>query len=90
MTTEKNNELIAKFMGYEVKYNKCYSPKYNDGSIAPMQFHKSWDWLIPTIKKIYNDFSIDDEHILLIRDALAEADFDNAYKNVVNFINQTP
>tara|TARA_X000001382_G_C3110839_1_gene159843 strand:+ start:325 stop:639 length:315 start_codon:yes stop_codon:yes gene_type:complete len=49
---EENNKLIAEFMGYEVKHNKCYSPKYNDGTIAPMQFHKSWDWLMPVIDKI--------------------------------------
>ncbi len=48
----KENELIAEFMGYEVKHNKCYSPKYNDGTIAPMQFHSSWDWLMPVIEKI--------------------------------------
>ena len=47
-----NNKLIAEFMGYEVKHNKCYSPKYNDGSIAPMQFHQSWDWLRPVILEI--------------------------------------
>ena len=50
MITE--NKLIAEFMGYEVKHNKCYSPKYNDGTIAPMQFHKSWDWLRPVKVKI--------------------------------------
>ncbi len=52
MNTQENNKLIAKFMGYEVKHNKCYSPKYNDGTIAPMQFHKSWDWLMPVVEKI--------------------------------------
>ena len=51
-TIKENNKLIAEFMGYNVKNNKCYSPKYNDGTISPMQFHKSWDWLIPVVKKI--------------------------------------
>jgi len=49
---EKTNKLIAEFMGYEVKHGKCYSPKYNDGTIAPMQFDKSWDWLMPVIENI--------------------------------------
>ena len=49
---EKKNKLIAEFMGYEVKHGKCYSPKYNDGTIAPMQFDKSWDWLMPVIENI--------------------------------------
>jgi len=47
-----NNKLIAEFMGYEGKYDKCYSPKHNDGTIAPMQFDSSWDWLIPVVNKI--------------------------------------
>jgi hypothetical protein len=50
-----DNEMIAEFMGYEVKHGKCYSPKYNDGTIAPMQFHASWDWLMPVVEKIEND-----------------------------------
>ena len=49
----ENNKLIAEFMGYEVKHGKCYSPKYNDGTIAPMQFDTSWDWLMPVVKKCY-------------------------------------
>ena len=49
---KNDNKLIAEFMGYEVKHNKCYSPKYNDGTIAPMQFDTSWDWLIPVVNKI--------------------------------------
>ena len=49
---EKTNKLIAEFMGYEVKHGKCYSPKYNDGTIAPMQFDKSWDWLMLVIENI--------------------------------------
>ena len=52
----KNNKLIAEFMGYEVKHGKCYSPKYKDGTIAPMQFDKSWDWLMPVIAKIVKDY----------------------------------
>ena len=56
-----DNKLIAEFMGYEVKHGKCYSPKYNDGTIAPMQFQKSWDWLMSVVDKIESlgyEFSI--------------------------------
>ena len=49
-----DNKLIAEFMGYEVKHGKCYSPKYNDGTIAPMQFDTSWDWLMPVVENIEN------------------------------------
>ena len=52
----QDSTLIAEFMGYRVfnKGTKCYSPKYNDGTIAPMQFHTSWDWLMPVVAKIQN------------------------------------
>ena len=75
----KNNKLIAEFMGYEVKHGKCYSPKYKDGTIAPMQFDKSWDWLMPVIAKIVKDYgegwSFEEGYDLSVR-----------YQSVVEFI----
>tara|TARA_R100001460_G_scaffold36405_3_gene69853 strand:- start:497 stop:760 length:264 start_codon:yes stop_codon:yes gene_type:complete len=83
MNTTENNKLIAEFMGYEVKYGKCYSPKYNDGTIAPMQFHTSWDWLIPMVDKCYQ------EHMSKrIADAVMTCDIDTTYKAVVEFIKE--
>jgi len=79
----KNNKLIAEFMGYKVKHNKCYSPKYNDGTIAPMQYHKSWDWLMPVIDKCYQEHM--SKHI---SDAVMTCNIDKAYKAVVEFINE--
>ena len=97
MRTQENdfyNEMIAQFMGYEVKHNKCYSPKYNDGTIAPMQFHSSWDWIIPVVSKC-NEVSV--SHKLYRRgagskvcfhltDALLKTNIDSVYKAVVEFI----
>ena len=75
----KNNKLIAEFMGYEVKHGKCYSPKYKDGTIAPMQFDKSWNWLMPVIAKIVKDYgegwSFEEGYDLSVR-----------YQSVVEFI----
>ncbi len=76
----KDNKLIAEFMGYEVKHGKCYSPKYNDGTIAPMQFDRSWDWLMPVVKKIYG---IDSE-----ADFFGSINREGTYKEVVQFINE--
>lgn len=77
----KDNKIIAEFMGYEVKHNKCYSPKYNDGTIAPMQFHISWDWLMPVIDKCYQEHM--SKHIA---EAVMTCDIDEAYKVIVEFI----
>jgi len=67
MNTEEN-KLIAEFMGYKVFNNgfgDCYSnikTDYNDGIYKfikgckeyQLQFHDSWDWLMPVVDKIYS------------------------------------
>ena len=80
-----SNKLIAEFMGYEVKHGKCYSPKYNDGTIAPMQFDRSWDWLMPVIEEIDH---LQRERMQGIEDALSTRCLGDTYKAVVEFINE--
>lgn len=84
----KDNEIIAEFMGYEVKHNKCYSPKYNDGTIAPMQFHKSWDWLMPVAEKCLTTNEPTDGQHYFINDALLTCNIDVVYDRVVEFIKE--
>jgi len=96
MNTQESNKLIAEFMGYEVKHNKCYSPKYNDGTIAPMQFHKSWDWLRPVMVKIDTYANSDSLSIaeyeeyrnkyFLIAEGSIYDDILDTHKQVVQFI----
>ena len=85
----ENNKLIAEFMGYEVKHNKCYSPKYNDGTIAPMQFHTSWDWLMPVVHKCYQEHTCSQER-MNSNDAyeIKTCDITRVYKAVVEFIKE--
>ncbi len=88
---EKDNKLIAEFMGYEVKHNKCYSPKYNDGTIAPMQFHKSWDWLMPVVVEIvrdedYQNYGFREYHNLWMMHNVPYGCIDEVYEAVVTFI----
>jgi len=83
MNTQENNQLIAEFMGYEVNHNKCYSPKYNDGTIAPMQYHKSWDWLMPVVDKCYQ------EHMSKnIAEAVITFNRHKVYQVIVEFIKE--
>tara|TARA_R110002167_G_C12417721_1_gene628550 strand:+ start:345 stop:656 length:312 start_codon:yes stop_codon:yes gene_type:complete len=62
----KNNKLIAEFMGYN--YDKCIAstekstpldmqgeyltPDGDSVSESELEFHESWDWLMPVLKKI--------------------------------------
>jgi len=73
-------------MGYEVNHNKCYSPKYNDGTIAPMQFHKSWDWLMPVVKKIEDYLSDNVGKVGYFDECLSSNDLNTRYQAVVEFI----
>jgi len=64
------NKLIAEFMGaklncesgLEVNFHMNefgYKIGNGDETFNSLKFHKSWDWLIPVINKIYNS----DEYI---------------------------
>ena len=68
----KDNKRIAEFM--EV-----------DGylSLSQMQYHNSWDWLMPVIDKCYQEHM--SKHIA---DAVMTCDINKVYKVVVEFINQ--
>lgn len=93
-----DNKLIAEFMGYEVKHGKCYSPKYNDGTIAPMQFDRSWDWLMPVVEKIESlgywvnrndgDITISNKSDMVVITPMSSGGIDMMYKSVVEFINE--
>ncbi len=81
-----DNEMIAEFMGYEVKYDKCYSPKYNDGTIAPMQFDSSWDWLMPVVLKCFDTQQPEEGQHYFINESLLTMKIEVVYDRVVEFI----
>lgn len=98
---EKSNNLIAKFMGMNesVIYGGWYDddkflPEFIYDNLCEnkginlytlLQFHESWDWLIPVVKKIY-DLQLENEPVLIVRDALAEASLVDTFDAVVEFI----
>ena len=63
-----DNKLIAEFMELEAtpKYNpkEYYVKEYNSGEWylpEEMQYHVSWDWLIPVVQKLINVYGWIDE-----------------------------
>jgi len=66
LNMEKNNKLIAKFMGWErddfsldgyiipKNWNSHHDLCQDFDSLSPkdMMFHNSWDWLMPVVEKI--------------------------------------
>tara|TARA_R110002153_G_scaffold81857_1_gene207024 strand:+ start:738 stop:1124 length:387 start_codon:yes stop_codon:yes gene_type:complete len=54
MNTEKNNKMISEFMDYtHVLLPISVGLEYYDGD--EMEYHSSWDWLMPVVEKIEKD-----------------------------------
>jgi len=55
---------------------------------SSMKFHKSWDWLMPVVEKIVNEFPEYDHHKVVERvlQALMTADINEIYSSVIEFI----
>jgi hypothetical protein len=114
MSTE-NNKLIAEFMGIEEAYNpngndwvlKTTTPDtYGDTDILEsckgneLQYHSSWDWLMPVVEKIESDerYDVDilqygtritdnqKEIVNNIADISFDKKIEHTYKAVVEFI----
>ena len=79
---EKNNKLIAEFMGYEV--HPVYESESHD-----LHYHTSWDWLMPVISKITKDERyIENEYRESIMDVVPYGNIEDTIKTIVEFINQ--
>lgn len=86
----KENKLIAEFMGmslgrdgwfdYEgvLGDNKCY---------LDLEFHESWDWLMPVVDKCYESGGEENE-VGDITHALLDCDRKETYNAVVRFIRE--
>lgn len=76
----KENKLIAEFMGIK-NTNGLVFQDANTKEFHPINYHTSWDWLMPVIAKIVEDYgsgwSFEEGYNLEVR-----------YKSVVNFIKE--
>ena len=89
------NKLIAEFMGYENTGTlnnpmyEYYDNDFQDGSykIKDLQYHKSWDWLMPVVVECFERFgNTDTIDYMKLNDALLTCNIEELYKTVVEFI----
>ena len=91
MTKKKENKLIAEFMGwYKPDDEKYYIHKFSEKDYTDneLEYHTSWDWLMPVIQKCL-DISNDDkmiEDFYSIQNVVPN--IDATYNAVVKFINE--
>ena len=91
---EKNNRLIAEFMGYALNENDEYPIEYitvqghwDTCSIQDLNYHKSWDWLMKVVEKILNICAENDdlEKYAVITDNIPY--IQQTYDECIKFIN---
>jgi gluconate kinase len=79
-----DSKLIANFMG--LVFHDDENQYYNEDGLHignTLQYHTSWDWLMPVIDKCYQ------EHMSkCIADAVMTCDIDKTYEVIVEFIKE--
>jgi len=74
----KENKLIAMFMG-DIRLVDDNVSFTKNCPVNELQYHISWDWLMPVVQKIGEDFNV----------AIYDNDgIEKVYKRVVEFINE--
>tara|TARA_A100001201_G_scaffold124705_1_gene108854 strand:+ start:187 stop:450 length:264 start_codon:yes stop_codon:yes gene_type:complete len=79
-----NNKLIAEFMGIK-STNGLVFQDANTKEFHAINYHTSWDWLMPVIEEIDH---LQQEPVQSIEDALATRCIGDTYNAVVEFIKQ--
>lgn len=92
MNITENNKLIAEFMGYKIKNDIIYIHTYLPNKTkSELQYNKSWDLLMPVIKKCLigeaeHNENIAIETIKIIYENLCEQNINGVYNSCVKFI----
>ncbi len=60
---EKSNKLIAEFMGWDIQSPTTIPTnlhlsnlELDNGEVMELKFNTSWDWLIPVVQKIGDEY----------------------------------
>ena len=79
----KDNRIIAEFMGSNL--NGLESWQYEE----ELQYHTSWDWLMPVVSKITRDEQYwEEDYREYLMDIVPYGHIEDTYDAVVQFIKQ--
>jgi len=82
MKIEEGNLFIVEFMGTSVDA-MTYKNDYRYRNEHSLEYHSSWDWLMPVIQKIRNT---DKDMPLMYYTALIEGNIEKMHKEVIKCI----
>lgn len=90
MNTQDNNKLIAEFMGDTLPLNTgMMGLRESDiQDLENLQYHTSWDWLMPVLKKINLKLTPQNYSEWRMINRPTEYHIKDVYNQVVEFINQ--
>ena len=85
MNVQETNKIIAEFMGLYTSVEANLISKYY------LNYHRSWDWLMPVVEKCFQSTLEYGEVIYplpyhKINDALLTINIDEVYREVADFI----
>ena len=90
MSQIENNKLIAEFMGLEIVNADIILYELNGIAypINKLQYHTSWDWLMPVLKKINLEIHPDSYGAWRMITHCVEYRIEDVHSQVVEFIKQ--
>tara|TARA_R110002096_G_scaffold111202_3_gene242819 strand:- start:1778 stop:2071 length:294 start_codon:yes stop_codon:yes gene_type:complete len=91
---KEDNKLIADFMGLSMETTSSGTPNYEHKGfwygLHELQYHLSWNWLMPVVKRIVRDVELDvgyeDEYREHLMDVVPFAKIEDVHEAVVQFI----
>jgi len=93
---EKSNKLIAEFMGWDIQSPTTIPTnlhlsnlELDNGEVMELKFNTSWDWLIPVVQKIGDEYlntPFDETYSKLTEGYENIWTIEDTYKAVVEFI----
>lgn len=95
MNTQESNKLIAQFDG-KIKDEDTAWYRGFDFIIhgkrscheEQMEYHLSWDWLMPVVEKIHNEISLpkNETHLYIFLNLTIFSSIEQVYEAVIQFI----